>query len=235
MKRQEAKNCCTVSNGCIGSQIQSCGCKLGFKMVDNPENQGMSDAVLAKELNELSIKEREQAYEDVHGVSEEFEETLELIEQSLDDFEVEINKIKKKPAYDKAFFLNSQHVRKREFRIMFLRADNFDAKKAAKRIILYFESKLELFGANKLAKDITLDDLDDDDMEGLLSGSFQSLPTKDQAGRAVIFISQEYSNYKTWQSKVRGQFVLICWSVLNRLTYPIPHLLTDPIPRLLLM
>lgn len=179
-------------------------------MVDNSENQGMSDAVLAKELNELSIQEREKAYEDVHGVSKEFEETPELIEQSLADFEVEIKKTKKKSAHDKAFFLNSKYARNREFRVMFLRADNFDVKKAAKRIILHFESKLELFGANKLVKDITLDDLDEDDMEVLLSGSFQSLPTKDQAGRAVIFISQKYFNYKTWQSKVSGRCVLIC-------------------------
>jgi hypothetical protein len=209
MERQEANNWGTAANGCIGSQTKSCGGKIGFRMVDNPEDQEMSDAFLAKELTELSMQERERAYADVHGVSEEFEETPELIEQSLADIEVEINKVKKKSAYDKALFLNSQHVRNREFRIMFLRADNFDAKKAAKRIILYFESKLELFGANLLAKDVTLNDLDEDDMEALLSGSFQSLPTKDQAGRAVIFISQKYFNYKTWQSKVRGQFVLM--------------------------
>ena len=48
---------------------------------------------------------------------------------------------------------------------MFLRAERFDAPKAAIRLVNHFEGKLVLFGEDKLVKRITLDDLEEEDIE----------------------------------------------------------------------
>jgi hypothetical protein len=58
---------------------------------------------------------------------------------------------------------------------------------------LHFQHKLDLFGIEKLAKRITLDDLDEDDKAALLSGSVHMLRQKDRSGRTVSFSIQERS------------------------------------------
>ena len=48
--------------------------------------------------------------------------------------------------------------------MMFLHADCYAPKDAAKQMVHFFELKKSLFGAEKLVKVITLDDLDKDDI-----------------------------------------------------------------------
>ena len=69
---------------------------------------------------------------------------------------------------------------------MFLRAESFDPCNAASRMVRFFDEKCELFGADKLTKDITLEDLDPDDIITLENGFYQVLPEKDCAGRKVF-------------------------------------------------
>lgn len=66
------------------------------------------------------------------------------------------------------------------FRLRFLRADTFDAKKAARRFVQFFEERLDLFGPQVgLGKEcITLDDLSEDDLEALECGGLQVCPTR---------------------------------------------------------
>jgi hypothetical protein len=85
---------------------------------------------------------------------------------------------------------------------MFLRAEHFDARRAAKRIVLHFEYKKELWGESKLVKTLTLDDFDEDDMNCLRNHPFQPPGAKDRAGRAIFFFSQKYSLYKSWKNLV---------------------------------
>jgi len=56
-------------------------------------------------------------------------------------------------------------VRDPNKRIMFPRAENYDPVKAAERMLRYFEKKKNLFGAEKLVKKITLEDLSEDDLD----------------------------------------------------------------------
>ena len=56
-----------------------------------------ADALLAKELNELSLREREQVYYDIHGVSDVVEETEELISTKLAQLDKELSKIAQEP------------------------------------------------------------------------------------------------------------------------------------------
>jgi hypothetical protein len=144
-----------------------------------------ADSLIVKEMNQLSTEDREKVYYDLHGVSAEIEETPVMINASLSQIEVELQKLKSKEAYESAKLMDREYVQDRDFRLKFLRADRFNVKEAALRLARYFQAKLELFGLSKLVKDIVQDDLDEDDMEALYSGFTQNLPVRDRAGRAV--------------------------------------------------
>ena len=161
-----------------------------------------ADALLVEELNALSPKERELVFEDVHGVADVIDEDPEFVRQCLVEMESAIGRIKKKTAYNRALFLSPTLVKDRKFRLMFLRADRFVPSNAAQRIVNHFDCKLELFGEEKLAKTLTLEDLDEDDHHALRSGSFQFLPQQDRAGRTVAFVSQNLYNYRSSMSQV---------------------------------
>lgn len=145
-----------------------------------------ADALLAKELHGLSLKDREKVFHDIHGISEVVEETPAFVAQKLAELDTHIATIKPKKAYETAKALDAKYVRSRSLRLPFLRAVGFDASLAAKRIVQFFEAKQELFGTDKLVRDIRLDDLDRDDMAILQSGLGQILPLRDRAGRAII-------------------------------------------------
>ena len=70
---------------------------------------------------------------------------------------------------------------------MFLRADEFDSKKAAKRLVNFMEAKKKHFGEQTLTRSLYLSDLDQDDREALKSGVMQILSVRDRAGRAIFF------------------------------------------------
>lgn len=78
--------------------------------------------------------------------------------------------------------------------LRFIRAEQYDTRSAARRIVKHYEKKMELFGLEKLGTNIALDDFDQDDMKTLRSGGFQFLPSLDRAGRVVIF--ERFQNLK---------------------------------------
>jgi hypothetical protein len=145
------------------------------------------DSLVAKQMASLSMEDREKVYYDVHGVSEEVKETPEMVTLSLLQFELELQKLhlQQKGAYEAAKSMNPAYVQNPEFRLRFLRADLFDAPKAALRMARHFETKLELFGIDKLALDIQQDDLDKETIDALYSGYTQTMPLRDRAGRLV--------------------------------------------------
>jgi hypothetical protein len=150
-----------------------------------------TDAILAKELTQLSMSEREEVLADLHGVADVVDEVPEMVEKAFAELEVEINKIKKRGAYEKALFLDPEYVHNRDFRIKFLRADRFDAKQAAKRMVNHFDCKLELFGYERLARDITFEDLREEDRQDLLQGGYWALKNHDRAGRRIVLATLE--------------------------------------------
>jgi hypothetical protein len=97
-----------------------------------------------------------------------------------------LRSIRDKEAYDEGEVLSKSFVQDRNRRIAFLRADLFDAKKAANRMVSHLKTKREIFGRHKLVKRITLDDLDDECIALLRSGSQQILPSRDASGRVVV-------------------------------------------------
>jgi hypothetical protein len=186
--------------------LQSPGTNNGYSFLPwinrkEANSSGKSEAVLngLKQLNLQSAQERERVLEEVHGVADsQVEETPELIDQRLNLLEQEIQLIKKRTAYDRALFLSPKYVLDREFRLMFLRSELFDARKAANRLVRFFESKKELWGDDKLARPITLDDFDEDGLALLKHGCIQVLPEKDQSGRSVLFLSSKHYMRVSW-------------------------------------
>jgi hypothetical protein len=145
------------------------------------------DQLATKELNELSAREREQTYYDIHGISEKTnEENPEFIVQRLAQLQIVLDrKIPNKEAYDIALKISPNYVNNRSFRLKFLRSDDFDPFQAAKRLARHFDYKLELFGKELLCKDIEQDDLDEGSLKCLYSGWMQKLPLRDTSGRLV--------------------------------------------------
>jgi hypothetical protein len=157
---------------------------------------------LKRELNRLPLSIQERVSRDMVGIAN---DGSEITPETYELFDDEIQKIVERGAYDMAMKISPEYVQNRKFRLMFLRACQGDAKKAAKRITRHFSTKLDLFGSDKLVKDIELSDLDEYDMEALQSGGFQVLPKRDLAGRNVLFgryTAMRYREIKNMVSQV---------------------------------
>jgi hypothetical protein len=159
---------------------------ISAAMDDSTTSAWSAEKVIAEELGKLTLDEREKAYEDVHGISTPVVETPELVEEYLRGMELELSRIPNKPAFDLAILLSEPFVMDRKFRLGFLRAQAFDVRLAASRMARYFETKLELFGQEKLVKTIMLEDLDIETQKAVARGSLSILPTKDTLGRPVL-------------------------------------------------
>jgi hypothetical protein len=153
--------------------------------------------MIAEELNKLSFDEREKVFSDIHGVSNTVEETPEFVKEKLAGLEaaLEATSVENKSSYINAKEQNKDYVNNRDFRLTFLRADNFDTIKAARRLIQYLDRKLGLFGPERLTKTITLEDFSEEDMIVARSGLGTMLPLRDQAGRLVL----------SWMTMLRGK------------------------------
>jgi hypothetical protein len=155
------------------------------------------DSLIAQQMSKLSMDEREKAYFDVHGITNITEETPEMIQTCMDALDEEITRLQEKAAYDQALSKNPMYVQEYAFRLKFLRADRFDAKKAALRLARHFEAKLDLFGTSKLVQDITQHDLQEGDMDAL-TDIVGHLPARDSVGRLVrLTMSHEDSTFPT--------------------------------------
>jgi len=172
------------------------------------------------ELNKLSIQERDDATHDVHGIKSVSEETLEFISHSLELFESALRAIpmNEKGAYMKAREQSSDYVTDKQFVLMFLRADQFDTKAAAARFVSFFETKLDLFGEDKLAKDIRVDDLTEDEVPLLESGYAQILNVRDRAERAVFMLMPTLRKDKSLDNGLRAIYMVTMYALKDEET-----------------
>ena len=176
-----------------------------FSQRNAPQNESSNptettDRLLNDELKRLTIHEREKVTEDIHGIGAVIEETPEFVQLKIEEFDHEVLRLRKRHArlstsnytmaYEKALFLNPRLVEDDvDFKLMFLRGDCFDAEKSANRYMMYFDTKLELFGWDKLTKQpITQNDLTEEERRILSRGGIQPLPIKDRAGRRIMLI-----------------------------------------------
>ena len=151
------------------------------------------DELVIDALNTLSLRERDLVYQDLHCVPADIEETSQLIEESLVQLQRELDLLRQYGGGDRlcldgiiqAELQDPFYVRDESFRLQFLRADDFDAKKAAKRLVRHFQFKLQYFPFDALARDVTWMDLEPEDHLFLKRGYHQQLMTRDRGDRVV--------------------------------------------------
>jgi hypothetical protein len=174
------------------------------KVIDQIADSKQVEYLLTQELTQMSLKEREMAYEEIHSVDKMIDEPTEFVTERLEALERELRMIPIKPAYDKAEQISKLYATDQKLRLQFLRAEHFDARKAAHRLVSFMEGKLQFFGPEVLARSIYISDLDDDDFESLKSGfGGQLLPSRDRAGRAILFHYVRHRTYKRPENMVR--------------------------------
>eukprot|EP00538_Stauroneis_constricta_P013129 CAMPEP_0119557070 /NCGR_PEP_ID=MMETSP1352-20130426/8844_1 /TAXON_ID=265584 /ORGANISM="Stauroneis constricta, Strain CCMP1120" /LENGTH=578 /DNA_ID=CAMNT_0007604111 /DNA_START=81 /DNA_END=1817 /DNA_ORIENTATION=+ len=144
--------------------------------------------VIDEDLKNLSLNEREEVYEEIHGVKERRNETPDFINECLQQLEKELKRHSNMNApYSRALFLNKKYVKSLE--LMFLRSVEYDVPKTAQKLLLHFEKKMEWFGHEKLTRDIRYSDLDDDARESLRIGVSALFPNVvDTIGRPIHFV-----------------------------------------------
>jgi hypothetical protein len=146
------------------------------------------DALLARDLNELTFEQRQFVFEDIHGVSKTQDENDDIIAKSLSDLQHELDKIQNKPDYDEALTRCKGFVLDPRFRLMFLRAKFFDARAAALHLVCYLRAKRKMFGDATLCRSVCYSDLDVCTRNSIASGAYQWLPNRDATGRAILCI-----------------------------------------------
>jgi hypothetical protein len=133
--------------------------------------------------------------EDVHGVADLPNEKgmqclLQEFQRQLDDGTTAV--AARCRAYQTALQQDSDYVENESFRTMFLRSEELNPSRAARRFVKFFQRKLELFGPTKLTQPITLRDLQEQDLNLLEAGSVQFAKQHDQVGRLILctFVKQ---------------------------------------------
>jgi len=167
------------------------GSRIRAGAVKNPESK-MSEA-----LFNLSVKDRNAIEEEVHGVScMAPDETPEFLDDALEKFHLELTRIDRKPAYDRAQELMEEnppgqprsYIHAKGYKLRFLRCELFDARKAAKRYIKYLDVIFELHGDVALKRPIRMTDLNREEMSFLRKGINQVLPVRDRSGRRIMCV-----------------------------------------------
>lgn len=167
---------------------------------DDDKKQKDHERMISSALSRLSVKEREQVYNEIHGVDDTLvKETPELIERSIAEMQQTLQSIPPKsrtraiqyihehdPTFSRILYQDDSFLS-----IKFLRINRFqNVATATERLIRYLDWKLELFGIDKLFQNvIRYSDLDDYDIRALRRGTAQILPSRDRAGRAILVLN----------------------------------------------
>lgn len=150
--------------------------------------------------------------EELHGITkqDDNQEDPASLDVWLQILDMRLNAIKRGSIYEVAEAMDRRHVTNRAFRMMFLRANQYDPEAAAKNILEFLEIKRCLFGQERLVKKISLEDLEEEDRLYIERGSFQVTPCMDRSGRQIIvmFPSLRQPNTNV-ESEVRARFYII--------------------------
>lgn len=200
-------NSCLPFRTCIPgpSADATSGSLLGI----SPEMRG-AEQIIAAELNGLSIEERVNALDDIHCVGNEIEETPEMIQKALEQFEEEIQKAKH-PMYEMATESNREsYLTDPVYRLRFILVNLFDVPKAARQMLSFLQLQSRFFGRNSIGRGVTLSDLNEDDVRTFLSGMFHLQEQTDRSGRYVAYcFNRELLSGFTTDALVR-----LCFSVI---------------------
>ena len=167
------------------------------------------------ELESLSEEERTQVLAGRFGIqNHSVVETPELLAESFTQLEEALDEIpeQQKEAYETAVFVNPVDFTKDEFRLAFLRADEFNAVAAAHRLVKYFDRKVALFGVDDAFKPgISIMNMKEEDYPALIKGGLRLLPDYDLHGRALVL--NFYPYYDTNVKSMVGILLLSLYCI----------------------
>jgi hypothetical protein len=176
------------------------------------------DSFLGKKLNLLSFQQRNDIQEEIHGVrSGARRETPEMIKEGLQHIVDELFML---PDFEKRAYLRVQelvrqqqresgYINKPDFYLRFLRTERWNGKKAAKRLVMFLDLLLELYGECALQRPIKMADFSDAELKDIKSGQIQLLPFRDRSDRRVIAFVSNVGLDMDQNSKVRvSEFIL---------------------------
>ena len=218
---------------------------VGNNNDDDTDQIQIDDLVsqIAKEMSDLSFKERNTMHEEIHGIVKLEPEDPAMIDSKLAALDNEISRLireanaatSRSSSYDeqkakekKLFFtttkpyettmrLNPEYAGSKRFRLMYLRNSGFDIQEAAQHIILHFEWKQRLWpnhGNSILGRPITLADLDKNDMELLESAKVLFIPGFDMAGRKVLVMAEDLLNAEVFETFVRTLYLALSFLLM---------------------
>lgn len=154
-----------------------------------------------RELDAMDSEARKKVWSDMTGYATAMEYILPTVTQELLNRKLqELNSFLQQPglterdAFDIA--VKQNHKWMEQEKLKFLRAFDFNIATTADHMVRCFTLKEELFGRDKLAQDIQLVDLNEEDLLSLYAEPLHFLPHKDNAGRMVAFIRPSEYVYK---------------------------------------
>ncbi len=181
---------------------------------------------LSKDLLELSFKDRNDIQEEIHGVHcIAPKQTPELMHKSLNELALALGSDDIVPAHPKRGYKKGLEIQQRlqterankqlyvfgdDFRLRFLRLELFDVKKAARRILVFLDLLLDLFGAYALERPIRLSDFSEQEIEFVKRGFFQFMPFRDRSGRRIVsFLPNDGYDFFPALAKVSFSLMLL--------------------------
>jgi hypothetical protein len=169
-----------------------CSTAATEQALSNGDSSAIPDSVLGAKLNDMSIEERSRGLHDLHGVAGIERETPEMLKEKAGEMihalfsAVAGVSAKDSLAYREAVVMSPEYAD--GLAIPFLRAENYNSKLAAYRMVRFFDHKMRLFGKEKLVQEITFQDLSKEAQEAVQRGLIQTSPLRDRAGRVIFFI-----------------------------------------------
>ena len=168
--------------------------------------------LISKEMLEFNLEERNALYEEIHGVTCicPDESPPGMIEMALHNLAIELMMVPSalKTAYEQSQQFPVTYVNTPEFRLRFLRAELFNTKKAALRMIKFLENVLFYFGPKALQRPIRLSDFNRKEMKVMNIGRIQLLPYRDRFGRRII-VGIPAQDHRRQEAHIRVSFGLI--------------------------
>ncbi|CAJ1926366.1 unnamed protein product [Cylindrotheca closterium] len=168
----------------------------------NNDMKPLEDFV-ASEFCKLSVEEQTKALSDLYCQSAAADKKQEdtnlsnssscdlnenpvMIQDSLRRFELQIQQ-GNFPIYDIALVQNRSYVQDPTFRLKFLRANRHNVPKAVHQMTCFLQEKAVHFGQDKVAREITLDDLSPEELDLMISDRYHIQGGRDQKGRVIHY------------------------------------------------
>lgn len=155
-----------------------------------------TEDLIASGMSKLTVEELSEAMDDLHCVGEDLEETPEIVERSLAELNRKVQE-QQNSVYEIAARQNRAYLENPSFRLKFLRANMHNVGQSVTQMMNFLKIKAKYFGDDKVARDITVRDLNAEDIALLSSGLYYVQTSGDRNGRVILYLlSKMFSRCK---------------------------------------